>query len=211
MGKSDPIIFNEYLTLLDQHCGLRYDSIAFLGFGQENAFTTMLQAPVRDFYDLSLGNWDINDTWVLPKSYDLVISTRCPYFARDPHDFVERCRASLAPGGTIFLDWGLGDHWRFDRFKVGWVRDGEHEFAYAPDNFLHSCFWRPEFVDDLEVKRFWSNVQGRFGYQRTESLNDIIRVEVPSIIDYGCKEIRFKFLWPEAPQLYIMTLITREE
>ena len=30
----------------------------------------------------------------------------------------------------IFLDWGLGDHWRFKNYKVGWFKDGEHEWFY---------------------------------------------------------------------------------
>lgn len=204
MGKSDPIIFAEYARILE---GVQYKSIAFLGFTEDNVFAKSLKAEKKDFYDLSLGNWNINDDWKLKQTYDLIVCTRCPYFARDPKLFVAKCREHLNPNGHALLDWGLGDHWRFSNFKVGWIRDGEHEFAYRPDNFLYSCFWRSEFADHPVVKQFWSHVSGKFGYSQSDDINSVIRLEVPVIVDYDFKAINFKFLWPDAPQLYIVTLL----
>ena len=102
--------------------------IALLGF-KDNRISS------GDLYDLELGNWNINSDWKLPKKYNSIISTRCPYFAKNPKDFIKRCYDNLEDNGEIFLDWGLGDHWRFENYKVGWVKDGEHEFAYKNDNF----------------------------------------------------------------------------
>lgn len=205
MGKSDPLIFRDYIEMTQQ---LRPSSIAFLGFSKPNAFTDTLNAETKHFYDLThIVKWDINSDWTLDQKYDLIVSTRCPYFARDPQTFLRKCKESLNPGGRIFVDWGLGDHWRFDKFKVGWVRDGEQEHAYAPGNFLHSCLWRKEFADDPVVRQFWSHVRGRFGYSVDEDLDQVVRQEIPSLIDYEFEKIRFRFLWPETPQLYIMTLI----
>jgi hypothetical protein len=205
MGKSDLLVFDDYYSMI---CHLRPKSIAFLGFECHSVFTNLFTAPIKDFYDLKLGNWNINDAWALPRKYELVISTRCPYFSRTPYDFVERCRANITPNGNIFLDWGLGDHWRFKDFKVGWVRNGEHEFAYQPDNFLYSCLWRDGFAKEPVIKQFWKHVvAGPYGYADDDDISDIVKCEVPQLVDYDFKKIKFKFLWPEAPQLYIMTLL----
>lgn len=203
MGKSNSLIFDEYVALT---ATVSADSVAFLGFDNENEFTRTVKATRRHFYDLSLGNWNINHDWSLPMSYDFIVSTRCPYFAKNPWVFMQKCRRHLNLGGKLFIDWGLGDHWRFPSYKVGWVRDGEHEFAYAPDNYLYSCMWRPEFADHPEVRAFWDHVRGRFGYDENLSLNDVVKREIPALIDYQCERINFKFLWPDLPQLYIMTL-----
>lgn len=209
MGKSDPIIFEEYRSMLDM---LEPTSIAFLGFTSRPPFISCSRIDY-DVFDRSLGNWEINSAWSLPKKYDLIICTRCPYFAKDPHDFIQRCKLHLNPGGHLFVDWGLGDHWRFEKFKIGWIRDGEHEFAYASDNFLYSCLWREEFIREDEVRRFWQACRSKPPYDAHLSLDDltsIIRNEVPAVIDYKFERLRFKFLWPDSPQLYIMTLSTAE-
>lgn len=203
MGKSNQFIIPEYRSMLE---GLVPGSVAFLGFEREDELTMGIPG-THSFFDLALGNWEINSSWSLPTRYDLIVSTRCPYFSRDPSDFVARCHAHLNPGGRMFLDWGLGDHWRFPSFKVGWVRDGEHEHAYRPGNMLYSCLWRREFLGHPEVKRFETSVQGRFGYGEDADLDDIVRREIPYIVDYEFDRIGFKFLWPDRPQLYIMTLV----
>jgi len=204
MGKSDSIVFNEYKALLS---GIEPASVAFLGFSAENDFTRSVVCKIREFYDLSLENWQINSDWSLRQNYDLIVCTRCPYFARHPWDFVDRCHNHLNPGGYLLLDWGLGDHWRFPDYKVGWRRGGEHEFAYCskylPDNCLWSCMWRKSFEEEDEVKAFWSNVAGRFGYSKDETLSDVVAREVPALVDYDYDKIKFKFLWPDSPQLYI--------
>lgn len=203
MGRSDPVIFKEYTSMIS---GLKPKTVALLGFSCENDFTLGIDAQ-KSFFDIALNNWDINSKWQLDKKYDLIISTRCPYFAKDPNDFIIRCKEHLNQDGKIFIDWGLGDHWRFKQFKVGWVRNNEHEFAYHKDNFLYSCLWKSEFMLDKEVQAFWNNVKGRFGYGLNDDLTDIVNREVPRIIDYEWSSIKFKFLWPDSPQLYIMTLI----
>lgn len=206
MGRSDPYIFQEYLSMLELE-SFKPSTCAFLGARGEDAFTSMIPG-LHDFYDLfSPGKpWNINDDWKLDKTYDLIICTRCPYFAKKPVEFIQACQRHLNPGGKILLDWGLGDHWRFSMYKVGWVRNGEHEFAYAPDNFLYSCLWRDEFQHDPEVMKYWNSVKERFGYSHM-NISDVIRDEVPVIFDYEFKKIKFKFMWPDAPQLYIIVTI----
>lgn len=207
MGRSDPLIFREYLEVLSK-IQKSIDSVAFLGFSGEDIFTQCINVPNRDFYDLSLGNWQINSDWKLDKKYDLIVSTRCPYFAKNPQEFVEKCKASLKPGGYALIDWGLGDHWRFDKFKVGWRRDDELEFAYEPDNYLHSCFWNENISSHPEALAFWSAVlHNNYGYSSSETLDHVVKREVPSLVSYETKDIRLKFMWPESPQLYIITLI----
>jgi hypothetical protein len=209
MGKSDIYVFQEYEKAL-RDIKLPIDSAAFLGFSCENSFTKSIHASTKDFYDLSLNNWDINTKWSLPRQYDLIVSTRCPYFSKDPYDFLKRCKEHLASGGKALIDWGLGDHWRFKNYKVGWMRENEHEYAYSKDNHLYSCIWRDDFIKHPEVKRFWDLVRGKFGYEENDKLEDIVRREIPCIVDYNYEKISFITLWPESPQLYIITTVVNE-
>lgn len=211
MGKSDPIIFSEYLKVLneDNH---DINSVAFLGFDKENLFTKSIKSSTRHFYDLNLKNWNINDDWSLKQQYDLIVCTRCPYFSKDPYTFVKKCLENTNNKGHILLDWGLGDHWRFKNYKVGWIRNGEHEFAYYPDNFLYSCYWNDDLSKDKNVSLFWDEIKTNptYGYNIKDNLNDIIKKEVPCIVDYKTKKIKTVYLWPESPQLYIITLIEKQ-
>lgn len=196
MGKSDPHLrkfYNEHIAPIGE--------TALLGFTNNSMFN-------GDLYDLSLGNWDINKDWKLPKKYDTIISLRCPYFAKRPNLFFNKCLASLKDGGRLYLDWGLGDHWRFPNYKIGWVKDkGEHEWAYSEDNFLWSCVWSDLMPFSSEVYKFttWT---ARYGY--SADLKRHIMEEVPSVFfidEYRERyNIRLKHLalWPEAPQLYTL-------
>jgi len=205
MGKSDIFVFNEYKKILESIEKPR--SIAFLGFSTENQFTKTFNAE-KHFYDIQLGNWEINSDWSLPQKYDLIVCTRCAYFCKNPHEFIVKCKKYLTEEGYAFIDWGLGDHWRYQNFKVGWVRNGEHEKAYFDDNFLYSCFWSKDLEEDSEVKKFWKAVKlNNFNYSNNNTLSEVIEEEVPVVVEYPTKLIKTLFLWPESPQLYIATLI----
>lgn len=210
MGKSDPIILEEYARFLESEISL-CNSVAFLGFNQENSFTLSVKASVRHFYDAQLNNWDINDNWSLKQNYDLIVCTRCAYFSKEPLRFIEKCKQHLNNAGIAMIDWGLGDHWRFNNYKVGWLRNGEHEFAYKQENFLYSCFWNENLRKDINVELFWNHIltNKKFGYTLNNNLEEVIREEVPSLVDYDIKKIKTIFLWPESPQLYIITLIQK--
>lgn len=207
MGKSDNFVFPFYLEMLKD---LRPESVAFLGFDKENFLTQKINSPVRKFYDINLGNWNINDDWYLDQKYDLIVCTRCAYFSKDPHTFLEKCKSHLTNNGNAFVDWGLGDHWRYKNYKVGWIRDGEHEKAYFDNNFLYSCYWNSDLENDLQVKNFWNAVKlNNFNYSEDLKLTDIIEKEVPKVLSYECIKIKTLFLWPESPQLYIATLFKK--
>ena len=212
MGKSDSFVFKEYLNVLNEHNNDSIKSVAFLGFPKENDFTLNINGKIRHFYDKSLSNWEINSNWSLLQKYDLIVCTRCAYFSKNPQEFILRIKSHLNKDGFALVDWGLGDHWRFKDYKIGWVRGGEHEFAYNQNNFLYSCFWNEELTNHSEVQVFWNAVKNNstFCYKDTDTLNDVVRREVPELVEYDCKKIATKFLWPESPQLYIMTLITTE-
>lgn len=138
MGNNDKIVIPFY----KEHI-YPTGSVALLGFSNNTMFR-------GDLYDLSLKNWEINSEWILSKKYDTIICLRCAYFAKDPKSFVARCHDHLNKNGTLYVDWGLGDHWRFKNFKVGWIKNGEHEYAYAKDNFLWSCIWSEKFIGDKQ-------------------------------------------------------------
>jgi len=210
MGRSDPYVFNFYRAILPDKV---FDKVALLGNQQDSEFTSSIACKEKDFYDLQLKNWNINnDNWKIDKKYDLVISTRCPYFSKDPKKFIDNCLEILNPGGTLFLDWGMGDHWRFENFKIGWVKDGEHEFAYKDDNFLWSTIWHNSFLEHPEFIKFQNNIE-KLGYNRHNIKNDIIK-EVPSILDL--EEIKnlnpyvhLFSLWEDKPQIYIALIIKK--
>lgn len=218
MGKSDPFVQEQYrlslLNLFNRAKKVKIDSVAFFGFSRENALTSALSCPDRYFYDLSLGNWNINTfPYETEKEVDLIVCTRCAYFSKDPKKMMQSFYEILKEGGMILIDWGLGDHWRFDNYKVGWIKEGEHEWCYEKDNFLWSALSiEEEDLESNEVYNFCNSIK-RKGYN---SVQKAILNEVPSIIskseisDIGFLEIKvdFKFLWPDQPQLYsIVTAI----
>jgi SAM-dependent methyltransferase len=194
VGRSDPFILSFYKTNI-QPAG----DIALLGFTNNNLFH-------GDLYDLQLNNWDINSSWQLNKKYDTIICTRCAYFAKDPEDFIKRCYDSLNDDGRLYVDWGLGDHWRFEDYKIGWVKNGEHEHAYKEDNFLWSTIWDYSFLDDYQFEVFSKRVK-KLGYDDTKKA---IFEEVPKVMyldyikDYFSTSCTIMSLWNDNPQIYIL-------
>lgn len=196
MGQSDEILYNH---LYYKHISPQ-GSVALLGF-QDNKYFP------GDCYDLQLENWDINSDWSLDKKYDTIICLRCPYFAEDPEAFIQNCYDNLNDNGRLYIDWGLGDHWRFDEFKVGWTKGEEHEHAYADDNFLWSAVWDDCFLKNEQYKIFEEAVE-KFGYK---DVKKAIYEETPKVLDLSFVREYFEVgydaltLWPDTkPQIYFL-------
>ena len=194
MGKSNAYVIPFYKNTIKP-----MGDVALLGFTDNNIFQ-------GDLYDLSLNEWQINSDWSLSKKYDTIISTRCPYFAKDPESFIQKVYDHLNEGGVAYLDWGLGDHWRFDNYKIGWVKDGEHEYAYQKDNYLWSIVWNEKYAKHFHAKDFLHNCK-KFGY---DDLNEAISDEVPEVLNsdkltyWSNISVDMLSLWSDAPQLYIL-------
>lgn len=207
MGRSDPIVFSHYLSLIPNR---NYEKVCFLGFTGPNNFTKEIPSKFTYFFDISLNDWNINDDdWKMGKTkYDLIVCTRCPYFSKDPAIFFKKCFEMLSPGGLILVDWGLGDHWRFEDYKIGWKKGDDQEYAYFEDNFLWSTVWDDSFLKHPEFLKFEKWVK-KFGY---DSVKESIMNEVPSVTSLADVNHLFNFrynlltLWEEKPQLYIMLL-----
>ena len=202
MGKSDPVIFPWYASRMTSLAGKR---IAFLSQTEHNFLSRSLSPAESYFYDISLGNWDMNQhqAWSIPE-VDAIVCTRAACFSENPKDFIERCLSSVVPGGTVFIDWGLGDHWRHRKFMVGWVSGEERvSVTYDKVHYLRSAYWTSEFEAHPEVQKFslWISEKG---YDK--SLTDIIKEEVPcvtchpSLVAYDAIT-----LWQDSPQLYVLT------
>jgi len=196
MGQSDSVL---YASLYYPNIALEGD-VALLGFKDNQYFK-------GDCYDLELGNWDINSKWELDKKYDTIVSLRCPYFAKDPEDFIKRCHGYLNENGKLYIDWGLGDHWRFDKFKVGWVKEDEHEYYYKEDNFLWSTVWNDKFLENEQFNIFKESVK-ELGY---EDIKKAVYEEVPSVMEFKYIEALFQAdykiltLWSGVrTQLYVL-------
>lgn len=213
MGKSDPYIFSFYKSFISKNS---FQNIGFFGFSSSNNFTSWFQSNNKDFYDRAIDNWEINTfPYKLKKKdnkYDLIICTRVAYFSNNPRKMLSEFKSMLTPGGIILIDWGLGDHWRFDNFKIGWVKNGEHEWAYDKKNKLWSAYISKDVKESPHYKTFEYHCKKHLS---DSSLEETIYREVPTVInendisDLDFEIIREKafFLWPESPQLYIGLLL----
>jgi len=203
MGKSNKLLKPFYKNIIKEK-----GNTALLGFTDNSWFD-------GDLYDIqsngkNVKHWNINNAWKFQhKKYDTIISLRCPYFAKKPMDFINRCLDSLNPGGKIYADWGLGDHWRFPLYKVGWLKNGEHEWAYNEDNYVWSAYWEENLIFDSEVQKFMEYIKDK-GYS---DLKSAIMEEVPSVFTLENVDINYNVhnlcLWPENPQLYTLLEITK--
>ena len=197
MGISNSIVVPFYKCHINDLKG----DVALLGSSDNNMFD-------GDLYDLGLGNWEINSEWELSKKYNVIICTRCAYFARHPYDFISRCHDSLIEGGRLYVDWGVGDHWRFPKFKVGWYKDEEQEYAYNSTNFLWSMVWHDDFLKNDQCLTFEKEIK-RYGYS---SLRNAIYQEIPSVletyhIDQHFKDVKYSFLTIVKPYLQLYVLV----
>jgi len=194
MGHSNSILFPFYRQYVKPE-----GEVALLGFTNNDLLK-------GDLYDRQLNNWNINSDWKLDKKYDTIISLRCPYFAKKPEDFIERCYNNLNENGKLYVDWGLGDHWRFEKYKVGWVKDNEQEYAYGDNNYLWSTIWDDSFLEDEQFKLFSNRVK-KFDYN---DVKKAIYKETPQTLELKIIKKYFDLsynmiaLWEDRPQLYIL-------
>lgn len=213
MGKSDPYVFHAYDVILKNYVEkfnleLNYKKGVLLGQLKDNSFTSKIKIDNRKFYDYQLGNWNINEyPYSFENKNDIIICTRCPYFAKDPKEFIQECSNKLKKDGQIFLDWGLGDHLRYDKYRVGFFDDTEHEESYFEGNKLYSCVWDEKFNENNAVKNFLKRIE-KYGYR---DLSKAVRKEIKSILtidelEEHFKNVSFDFftLWEDNPQLYIV-------
>jgi len=206
LGRSDPLVFPWYRDAIKIPSGSR---VLFLGQTGHNDLSRSLMCEA-EFRDITLGNWDINGPLESIHLYDAIVCTRCAYFSIDPKSFIDKCLSVLRPGGKLFADWGLGDHWRFSRFRVGWNGSDEQEFAvYAGEKqHLRSSVWRDDLEVNPDVLKFKSHIE-KFGY--VGSLRPVIATEVDSLYEIPPEvAVRCLSLWPESPQLYILLEVTRD-
>jgi SAM-dependent methyltransferase len=219
MGKSDPYVFSAYKQFFNHYNNLKntnsqFESVCFLGQDKDNGFTKIIEANNRDFFDISLENWNINEfPYSFERKYDLIVCTRCPYFCNDPSRFLKELSIFLNPGGRIFLDWGLGDHLRYEKFRVGFQDENEKEQCYFEGNYMSSCLWDEEFMNQDGTKIFNDRIK-KYGY---ENLNEAVHKEVPNVVNI--KDLKENFantstfcfpLWEEMPQLYIIVQGTKK-
>jgi len=207
MGRSDVSLKPVYAKLIKviQNHFQQHITVAVLGSPSAYFVSDMLANATCEFFDLQLHNWDINTDWNLGKKYDVILSTRCPYFAKYPQIFVEKCHAHLESGGAVLLDWGYGDHWRFSDYKIGWAKDNEQEYCYGKTNYLWSGVWDDSFLDNCQFQKFAKWVQ-KLGYK---DVKEAIFTETPTVLPLMCinsyfdTQVELLALWEDCPQLYV--------
>ena len=205
VGKSDPYVFNFYAKLINYKKS--YKRIAFFGNKESSVFTNWFDAEEKEYFDLELGNWNINTfPYNSNKKYDLIVCTRVAYFSKHPKQMLKEFNRLLNKEGIILIDWGLGDHWRFKNFKIGWKKDEEHEYAYNSNNHLWSTFIDEDVIKSENFKNF-TNECKKFNYHDVKSEIykevDVVLSEKDIIEEkLRIKNLETLFLWPEFPQLY---------
>jgi SAM-dependent methyltransferase len=209
VGRSDPYVFEAYKKFFNLYNEfMEFKDVCVLGQPNFNSFTNSIISTNKQYYDISLDNWDINKfPYRIKEKFDLVICTRCSYFCSQPQLFLKECHKLLKPSGKIFVDWGLGDHLRFENFRVGFKDENFHEYGYFKDNYLYSCLWDPTFISAPQVNLFSERIL-KFGYN---DLNATVYKEVPAVLSledvrqfFKNVAVHFLTLWEEQPQLYII-------
>lgn len=216
MGKSNQIVFPWYARSLPRR---HFENVCVLGAVGRDAFTNSIMASRMEFHDITLDGWTIDEPWCNVQGqahYDLIVCTRCAYFSSNPEAFVDRCRRLTSRNGIVFIDWGLGDHWRQVPYLVGWC-DKEHSIAEHVEfrtvdgrnhiSRLQSCFWTHALEQHGEARTFRNWIR-MHGYDDDRALTEIVTSEVPCILDdtsHVPTSVHLLSLWPDAPQLYILT------
>lgn len=214
MGRSDPFVFKNYIDIFNNYQINNFKNVCFLGQQSENFFSNFIKSENKFYFDIKKDNWNINVfPYEIKRKYDLIVCTRCAYFSSNPIKFLSEIHNHLNSDGKIFIDWGLGDHFRHKNFKIGFKNSIEHESAYYDDNFLSSVYWDDEIMKSQHAKIFMKNCE-KLGY--SACLKEIVKKEVPSIVTesditefYKKIKVEVFTLWTEAPQLYIVTQMTK--
>ena len=194
MGRSDPFVYRFYTDNI-RPAG----EVAQLGSRDNRLFR-------GELYDRDLDNWEINSDWELGSKYDTIICTRCAYFAKDLTKFFKSAYDHLSPGGSLYVDFGIGDHWRYEDYKIGWTKNGEHESAYWDENYLWSFVWDDRFLEDREYKKFCEYAKKK-GY---DDVKAAVWEETPEVLLLTGLEDMFEVtyktltLWEESPQFYVL-------
>jgi len=211
MGKSDPYINEAYKKVIQQK---KWKSIGFFGFPESSPLTDWFDSPIKDFYDLKNKNWNINIyPYKVDRKYDLIVCTRVAYFCKDPEKLINSFKELLSDEGKILIDWGLGDHWRFDNYKIGWVKDEEHEWAYEKNNYLWSTVWSDNFQKHINFRLFQEWIKKK-GYS---DLKSAVFKEVPKVLNLDNTNLQISknilcdivTLWEDSPQMYIILVLTK--
>jgi|TARA_R110000824_G_scaffold79747_3_gene200807 hypothetical protein len=201
MGRSDPHMFRLYAENIKPR-----GEVAQLGSTDNRLFR-------GELFDRGLDNWEINSDWVLGSKYDTIICTRCAYFAKDLTNFFKRAHDHLEDGGVLYVDFGIGDHWRYDNYKIGWKKDGEQESAYWDENYLWSFVWDDKLLEDEEFKKFSKYVEKK-GYPDVKAA---LFDETPEIMELDKLKDMFDVtyetltLWEESPQFNVLLKCAKRE
>ena len=163
-------------------------------------------------HEFKLSNGDLTSiynsrTFCLYEDIDKIISQGLAKGGSLENAIVVKDNKILNDNGHLLVDWGLGDHWRFEEYKVGWVKNEEQEYCYGEDNFLWSTVWHESFLNHSECQKFSEWIKKK----KYDDLEKAINDEVPSILSpeklsglFKSVMIDMVSLWEESPQLYIL-------
>jgi len=71
-----------------------------------------------------------------------------------------------------------------------------------------------DYINDFNNKVnycYMSNIikNPEFGYNKNDDIKSVIEREIPALVDYKVEKLKTVFLWPERPQLYILTMVKK--
>lgn len=115
MGKTDSILIPVYEKIMRKHIR---DTVTFFGSTNKDKLAQHIRS--AKFFDLQLGNWDINKPWNVEKT-SKVICLRTSGFAVSPNLLVEKFSNCMDKNGILMIDWTMGsDHYARDSKKWTW-------------------------------------------------------------------------------------------
>ena len=202
MGKTDKYLFPIYEKLFPTQ-----QPIALLCFTKIPDF---LNNKDVDLYDIQLNNFNLNDNWKLKRKYNSIICSRALFFCKDLKLFFKKCLHFLNAGGNIYVDFCFG--WKPPKskiYKVGWLKNGEHDYCYSKDNKVWSSIWDDSFLENEEVKKYQKKIV-KFGYNTLNDFKLGVYNETPTLLElnelkkmFNHVKINLFTIWDDIPQLYL--------
>lgn len=114
MGKTDSLIIPIYKRYLQKYFS---DSVDFFGSTSKDKLCQNIKS--ARFFDLQIGNWNINTKWSIQTSR--AVCLRTSGFAINPNDLITSFSKNMDKNGILLIDWSLGsDHYPRESKKWTW-------------------------------------------------------------------------------------------
>lgn len=114
MGRTDKFLIPVYKKIITKYG----DNFHFYGSTPSDKLACNLKS--CEFFDIQMGNWDINGEWNTPQT-DKAICLRSSGFSINPNMLIENFANKIKSKGILIIDWTMGsDHYQRDSKDWTW-------------------------------------------------------------------------------------------